>query len=238
MGMTDDFELAIEEGATIVRVGRAIFGERPHEHAPDEPAHTHDQAAVGRPPRRHCRAGRAGGLVDSRRPQPPRHRRGRDIRTSFLSHPDVRFAVRLTPRAAVDHVDGVGRRRAQGQGRRARGRGRREPRAGPAAGRRARASPGARSGSWPAPPAARSWSSSTASTPRRSLPAGRACGYDRGSSGALRGSRPRAIGSVVRAHGSHPWGHWFESSIAHQSHLTEAGPQGPASVCPTNLAPN
>jgi len=29
MGMTDDFEVAIEEGATIVRVGRAVFGERP-----------------------------------------------------------------------------------------------------------------------------------------------------------------------------------------------------------------
>lgn len=29
MGMTDDFPLAIEEGATIVRIGRAIFGERP-----------------------------------------------------------------------------------------------------------------------------------------------------------------------------------------------------------------
>ena len=28
MGMTDDFEVAIEEGATIVRVGRAIFGTR------------------------------------------------------------------------------------------------------------------------------------------------------------------------------------------------------------------
>ena len=28
MGMTDDFEMAIEEGATIVRIGRAIFGER------------------------------------------------------------------------------------------------------------------------------------------------------------------------------------------------------------------
>lgn len=28
MGMTDDFEVAIEEGATIVRVGRAIFGKR------------------------------------------------------------------------------------------------------------------------------------------------------------------------------------------------------------------
>lgn len=28
MGMTDDFEVAVEEGATIVRVGRAIFGER------------------------------------------------------------------------------------------------------------------------------------------------------------------------------------------------------------------
>ena len=30
MGMTDDFEVAVEEGATIVRVGRALFGERHH----------------------------------------------------------------------------------------------------------------------------------------------------------------------------------------------------------------
>ncbi|MEX2182874.1 MAG: YggS family pyridoxal phosphate-dependent enzyme [Chloroflexota bacterium] len=30
MGMTEDFEVAVEEGATIVRVGRAIFGERHH----------------------------------------------------------------------------------------------------------------------------------------------------------------------------------------------------------------
>ncbi len=29
MGMTNDYEVAIEEGATHVRVGRAIFGERP-----------------------------------------------------------------------------------------------------------------------------------------------------------------------------------------------------------------
>ncbi|MEL6272883.1 MAG: YggS family pyridoxal phosphate-dependent enzyme [Chloroflexota bacterium] len=28
MGMTDDYPIAIEEGATVVRVGRAIFGER------------------------------------------------------------------------------------------------------------------------------------------------------------------------------------------------------------------
>jgi pyridoxal phosphate enzyme (YggS family) len=28
MGMTDDFEIAIEEGATMVRIGRAIFGAR------------------------------------------------------------------------------------------------------------------------------------------------------------------------------------------------------------------
>jgi len=28
MGMSDDFEVAIEEGATLVRLGRAIFGER------------------------------------------------------------------------------------------------------------------------------------------------------------------------------------------------------------------
>ncbi len=29
MGMSDDFEVAIEEGATIVRIGRALFGLRP-----------------------------------------------------------------------------------------------------------------------------------------------------------------------------------------------------------------
>jgi pyridoxal phosphate enzyme (YggS family) len=29
MGMTDDYAIAVEEGATTVRVGRAIFGERP-----------------------------------------------------------------------------------------------------------------------------------------------------------------------------------------------------------------
>jgi pyridoxal phosphate enzyme (YggS family) len=32
MGMTDDYEIAVEEGATLVRVGRGLFGERP---APD-----------------------------------------------------------------------------------------------------------------------------------------------------------------------------------------------------------
>jgi pyridoxal phosphate enzyme (YggS family) len=30
MGMTDDYPIAVEEGATHVRVGRALFGERPH----------------------------------------------------------------------------------------------------------------------------------------------------------------------------------------------------------------
>jgi pyridoxal phosphate enzyme (YggS family) len=34
MGMTDDFEVAIEEGATLVRIGRALFGERPPAAAP------------------------------------------------------------------------------------------------------------------------------------------------------------------------------------------------------------
>jgi len=28
MGMTNDFEIAIEEGATLIRIGRALFGER------------------------------------------------------------------------------------------------------------------------------------------------------------------------------------------------------------------
>jgi uncharacterized pyridoxal phosphate-containing UPF0001 family protein len=32
MGMSDDFEVAIEEGATIVRIGRTLFGDRPHGH--------------------------------------------------------------------------------------------------------------------------------------------------------------------------------------------------------------
>jgi PLP dependent protein len=29
MGMSDDFELAIAEGATLVRIGTALFGPRP-----------------------------------------------------------------------------------------------------------------------------------------------------------------------------------------------------------------
>lgn len=29
MGMSDDYPIAIEEGATVIRVGRALFGERP-----------------------------------------------------------------------------------------------------------------------------------------------------------------------------------------------------------------
>jgi uncharacterized pyridoxal phosphate-containing UPF0001 family protein len=33
MGMSHDFEVAIEEGATIVRVGTAIFGERQYNRA-------------------------------------------------------------------------------------------------------------------------------------------------------------------------------------------------------------
>jgi uncharacterized pyridoxal phosphate-containing UPF0001 family protein len=32
MGMTNDFEVAIQEGATMVRVGTAIFGERVPRH--------------------------------------------------------------------------------------------------------------------------------------------------------------------------------------------------------------
>jgi uncharacterized pyridoxal phosphate-containing UPF0001 family protein len=29
MGMSNDFEIAIEEGATMIRIGTALFGERP-----------------------------------------------------------------------------------------------------------------------------------------------------------------------------------------------------------------
>lgn len=37
MGMSDDFEVAIEEGATIIRLGRALFGERPPVRTGDTP---------------------------------------------------------------------------------------------------------------------------------------------------------------------------------------------------------
>ena len=42
MGMSGDYEIAIEEGATIVRVGRALFGERPHVHGTAGP-YVHDR---------------------------------------------------------------------------------------------------------------------------------------------------------------------------------------------------
>jgi len=32
--MSDDYPVAVEEGATVVRVGRALFGERPSLAAP------------------------------------------------------------------------------------------------------------------------------------------------------------------------------------------------------------
>ena len=41
MGMSGDFEIAIEEGATVVRVGQAIFGARPlpdSQYWPGEPS--------------------------------------------------------------------------------------------------------------------------------------------------------------------------------------------------------
>ena len=38
MGMSDDYAVAVEEGATIVRVGRALFGERADRLADDPPA--------------------------------------------------------------------------------------------------------------------------------------------------------------------------------------------------------
>jgi uncharacterized pyridoxal phosphate-containing UPF0001 family protein len=36
MGMTDDLELAVAEGSTMVRIGRGLFGDRPSAHGPDE----------------------------------------------------------------------------------------------------------------------------------------------------------------------------------------------------------
>ena len=38
MGMSNDYDVAIEEGATIVRIGRAIFGDRTGEHVGERTA--------------------------------------------------------------------------------------------------------------------------------------------------------------------------------------------------------
>ena len=40
MGMTDDLELAVAEGSTMVRVGRALFGPRPARRGTDVPSRT------------------------------------------------------------------------------------------------------------------------------------------------------------------------------------------------------
>jgi pyridoxal phosphate enzyme (YggS family) len=48
MGMSDDYPVAVEEGATLVRVGRAIFGERPDLLA-DGDAHLHPLAEASPP---------------------------------------------------------------------------------------------------------------------------------------------------------------------------------------------
>ncbi len=41
MGMSGDFEIAIEEGATVVRVGQAIFGARALPDSHYWPTNTH-----------------------------------------------------------------------------------------------------------------------------------------------------------------------------------------------------
>ena len=64
MGMSHDFEIAIEEGATEIRVGTALFGER---HAQESPSH------------------------DSKSPS---------------ATETIVFAVRVTPRASRDAIEG------------------------------------------------------------------------------------------------------------------------------------
>jgi hypothetical protein len=49
MGMSDDYGVAVEEGATVIRVGRALFGERPGLDAnPDPDARPGTQDRKGR----------------------------------------------------------------------------------------------------------------------------------------------------------------------------------------------
>ena len=50
MGMSGDYEIAIEEGATVVRVGQAIFGARPMPHSYYWPSAGADDAKAGAAP--------------------------------------------------------------------------------------------------------------------------------------------------------------------------------------------
>jgi len=72
MGMSADFEVAIEEGATMVRVGTAVFGPRP---APKE---TSFELSDGRAPKavRAAAAGEASESGDSASASEPRASRG------------------------------------------------------------------------------------------------------------------------------------------------------------------
>ena len=53
------------------------------------------------------RAAPPGRLVDSGEPPAGPPPAAGAVPTGVVSHTDVRFAVRLTPRATLDHVDGV-----------------------------------------------------------------------------------------------------------------------------------
>ncbi len=76
MGMTDDFDIAVEEGATMVRVGRALFGAR----ARPELRHGGDlSAAVAGPAP--ARSAASAALRDDRRRRHGVHRRAVGIRS-------------------------------------------------------------------------------------------------------------------------------------------------------------
>ena len=70
MGMTDDFEVALEEGATMIRIGRAIFGPRPErgrEGSYENRFCRRRQDGGGARQRASCRRARVAGGRDRRR---------------------------------------------------------------------------------------------------------------------------------------------------------------------------
>ena len=124
MGMSDDFEVAVEEGATIVRVGRALFGERPHDH--DGPAglatgddRTGRADVLARPDRGDRLVESASGPLASRlvrlgrRRAHPRFAAARLLTTLSCS----RRPFRRPPHPAVRGRARRGRRRRRAQGR-------------------------------------------------------------------------------------------------------------------------
>ena len=97
MGMSGDFEVAIEEGATMVRVGTAIFGPRPPRPSPGRSA----MSVKGKTRRLHRRRQHGRGADQgprwSRASCPASAIHATDVRAERLSELTAQYGIRARP---------------------------------------------------------------------------------------------------------------------------------------------